>query len=198
MHIFVINCLMMEKFNLQSGKILSRVLFPDAYQVTDKQNSLESSTSHDAYAKVSEVLAAEYASSEVRFPKIFNDDKNYYKLVLATRKGLPYKSLKNAQTLMPFSSQEWADMLHISSRSLVRLRNEKKRLSRTQTEKLIEVSLLFDYGVDVFGSSEKFSKWLNRTNVALGGIEPKSLLDTNQGIKAVEVALSRIEHGVLA
>jgi len=132
------------------------------------------------------------------FPKIIDDDKNFFRLIDATRKGLPYKSLRNAQVIMPFSSQEWARMLHVSKRSIDRLKKERRKLSSTQSEKLIEVTLLYDYGVDVFGSAEKFTKWLDKNNIALGGVEPKSLLDTNLGIKAVKTELSRIEYGVLA
>lgn len=191
----------METYNLQPTRIASKVLAPALLSSLETPSASISSTTHEDNLKVSDVSAPPYtlgASTASSFPKILNDDKNYFTLVMATRNGLPYKSFENAQSLMPFSSQEWAEMLHISNRSLVRLKSDEKRLSRTQSEKLIEVTLLFDYGVDVFGSTEKFTQWLSRTNIALGGIVPKSLLDTNQGIKAVETALSRIEHGVLA
>lgn len=191
----------METYNLQPTRIALKVLAPALLSSLKSHSGEVSSTTDEAHPKVSEVAEPPYAleaSTASSFPKILNDDKNYFTLVMATRNGLPYKSFENAQNLMPFSSQEWAEMLHISNRSLVRLKSDKKHLSRTQSEKLIEVTLLFDYGVDVFGSTEKFTQWLSRTNIALGGIVPKSLLDTNQGIKAVETALSRIEHGVLA
>lgn len=191
----------MEKYSLEHNSIASKVLAPALLLGSESNSPSVSLATNEANPKVSEVAAPPYtleASTASSFPKILNDDKNYFTLVMATRNGLPYKSFENAQSLMPFSSQEWAEMLHISNRSLVRLKSDKKHLSRTQSEKLIEVTLLFDYGVDVFGSTEKFTKWLSRTNIALGGIVPKSLLDTNQGIKAVETALSRIEHGILA
>ena len=100
--------------------------------------------------------------------------------------------------MMPFTLDDWSQMLHISKRSIDRLKKEKRRLNTTQTEKLIEITMLYDYGVEVFGSFDKFSTWLTRNNTGLGGITPKSLLDTNIGIKAVKTTLSRIEYGVLA
>lgn len=130
--------------------------------------------------------------------RILDDDRSFIKLVNATRKGLPYKSLRNAQNIMPFSIQEWAEILHVSTRSIDRLKKDRKKLNSSLSEKLIEVTLLYDYGVDVFRASDKFSKWLNRPNIALGSVEPKSLLDTNQGINAVKSELSKIEYGVLA
>jgi putative toxin-antitoxin system antitoxin component (TIGR02293 family) len=177
---------------MERGEILARVVFTGGIEVRD---SVSRTTIDDNESPV--YYVAEDATQKI-YPKILDDDRNFHQLIKATRNGLPYKSLKTAQGIMPFSNQEWAQMLHISTRSIDRLKNENKKLSTTQSDKLIEVTLLYDYGVDVFGSSEKFSQWLNRTNIALGGVTPKSLLDTNQGINAVKSALSRIEYGVLS
>lgn len=177
---------------MERGEILARVVFTGGIEVRD---SASRTTIDDNESPV--YYVAEDGIQKT-YPKILDDDRNFHKLIKATRNGLPYKSLKTAQGIMPFSNQEWAQMLHISTRSIDRLKNENKKLSITQSDKLIEVTLLYDYGVDVFGSSEKFSQWLNRTNIALGGVTPKSLLDTNQGINAVKSALSRIEYGVLS
>ena len=185
-----------EDSKLSRGEIIAKVIFP-------YQSGWNSNETIDKITDVKGVNEPAYYTTfdretEQLFPKIIDDDKNFYRLIDATRNGLPYKSLQTAKVIMPFSSQEWARMLHISKRSIDRLKKEKRKLSTTQSEKLIEVTLLYDYGVDVFGSSEKFTKWLDRSNLALGGVAPKSLLDTNQGIKAVKTELSRIEYGVLA
>ena len=163
------------------GEISYFVLFPNE---TTPKNSINSS-------HVSDVGA-------LYFSKILDDDNSVLKLITATRRGLPFKSLERALHIMSFTLQEWAKFLHISTRSIDRLKKEKKKLNPSQSEKLIDITLLYDYGVDVFGSSEKFSKWLCRPSIALGGVEPKSLLDTNQGILAIKSELSKIEYGVLA
>lgn len=179
---------------MERGEILARVVFTGGIEVRD--SAITGATTIDD--NESPVYYVAEDGIQKTYPKILDDDRNFHQLIKATRNGLPYKSLKTAQGIMPFSNQEWAQMLHISTRSIDRLKNENKKLSTTQSDKLIEVTLLYDYGVDVFGSSEKFSQWLNRTNIALGGVTPKSLLDTNQGINAVKSALSRIEYGVLS
>lgn len=184
---------------LERGALIIKILFPDGFEDTHVEESVSDSDS--VSEKLVSDMPTEYVSKDlgkIHTPKIIDDDRNFYRLISATRNGLPYKSFKNAQDFMPFSTQEWADILHISIRSIDRLKKERKKLSSSQSEKLIEITLLYDYGMDVFGSSEKFSMWLNRVNMALGGVKPKSLLDTNQGIKAIETVLSRIEYGVLA
>ncbi len=167
---------------------------------TKNINKIKDYQQHDISKQVflGEVLAVYGIKSQQRTPKILDDDKNFFHLVAASREGLPYQSFHNAQITMPFTLDEWSQMLHISKRSIDRLKKEKRRLNPTQTEKLIEITMLFDYGVDVFGSFDKFSTWLTRSNTGLGGVTPKSLLDTNLGIKAIHTTLSRIEYGVLA
>jgi len=130
------------------------------------------------------------------FPMFLEGNWNSIKLVQAARNGLTYESLRYAQEIMPFSIKEWASILHVSVRTLDRLKKDGSKLNLSLSDKLIQIALLFDYGTDVFGTLEKFSKWLGRTNIALGAIEPKLLLDTNQGIIAIRTSLSRIEHGI--
>lgn len=50
--------------------------------------------------------------------------------------------------------------------------------------------------VEVLGTSEKSLRWLNAPIRSLGDQTPTSLLGTPEGIKRVEDALGRIEHGV--
>lgn len=48
---------------------------------------------------------------------------------------------------------------------------------------------------ETFGR-EKALKWLHRPTAALGGETPLSLLDTNDGARAVETLIGRIGHGI--
>jgi putative toxin-antitoxin system antitoxin component (TIGR02293 family) len=98
----------------------------------------------------------------------------------------------------PFSLSEWASYLQVSERTLHRNQKEKKPFQPVQSERIIELFMLYQYGTEVFGDKGNFDKWLNARSVALGGIAPKELLDTKFGISMVKDALTRIEHGILA
>ncbi|NCT17049.1 MAG: DUF2384 domain-containing protein [Flavobacteriia bacterium] len=149
----------------------------------------------DTLHRVAEVAPA-YATS----PSFLSIEgvQSPFQLIKVIRLGLSYTRFIKAQALLPFSQQEWALMLQVSTRTLERIKKEKLTLTPSQSEKLVEVTLLFDYGLQVFGSFDTFSTWLGRPNTALGGIVPKSLLDTSQGMKAVEATLARISYGVFA
>ena len=120
------------------------------------------------------------------------------KLVHVSREGLSYKKFAIAATAFQFTKQELSKILHISDRTLERIHKEKKRLSTPQTERILELSLLFEHGWECFGNRDNFRQWLDNPYIPYEGVTPLSLLDTTQGIDLVHNALGRIQHGVLA
>ncbi len=121
-----------------------------------------------------------------------------YSIISRIKKGLSFKAFLNFVKNSPFNISEWASFLHLSERTMQRYKKENKTFDSLYTEKILEVSLLNQYGIDVFGSQEKFNAWLNTKNIALGGIVPKTLLDNTFGIQIIKDELTRIEHGVFA
>ena len=54
---------------------------------------------------------------------------------------------------------------------------------------------LIKHGVQVFGSSDTFSKWLHQENFHLDGKKPANFLNTISGIKFIDDQISGIEFG---
>lgn len=86
-------------------------------------------------------------------------------------------------------------VLAIPLRTLTR-RKAERRLRPEESDRLVRLARILAQAVDVLGSTEKASQWLQRPNRALGGETPLSLLDTDLGSRQVEEVLGRIEHGV--
>ncbi len=126
------------------------------------------------------------------------DDKGVLRLIHASRTGVAYTLFKSIINHSPFTIKEWANYLHISERTMQRYTKEKKVFDPIQSEKILEVTLVYKFGIEVFEKKENFDIWLNTNNVALGNIKPKSLLDTTFGISLLKDELTRIEHGILA
>lgn len=120
------------------------------------------------------------------------------KLVHVSREGLSYTKFLIALGAFQFTKQQLSAMLHISDRTLERIHKENKRLSTPQTERILELSVLFEHGWSCFGDKLSFRKWLDDSYIPYGGVTPLSLLDTTQGIDLVHKALGRIAHGILA
>lgn len=79
-----------------------------------------------------------------------------------------------------------------------RYKKENKTFDPIYSEKILEITMLFNYGKEVFGDEDNFNTWLQTKSIALGGRAPKELLSNTFGIRLVKDELARIEHGVLA
>lgn len=126
------------------------------------------------------------------------DDKDVLSLIEAVRQGVKFNAFFNFANKGPFSINEWSAFLHLSERTMQRYKREKKTFDALQSEKILEIALLYKKGTEVFGTGEKFNNWLTTQNVALGNVKPKDLFDSSFGINLLKDELGRIEYGVLA
>jgi len=119
-------------------------------------------------------------------------------LIHRVRGGISFPLFFKIAELIPFTWSEWSSFLHLSERSLQRYKKDRKSFDALQSEKIIEISSVYQRGIEVFGSRPKFDAWLSTPCVALGGPAPKSFLDSTFGIRLIRDELGRIEHGILA
>ena len=126
------------------------------------------------------------------------DDKNIIVIIKAVRDGVTFATFYSLAKKTPFSLNEWSAFLNMSMRTMQRHKSEKKVFDPIYSEKIFQISLLYNLGIEVFGYKQNFNAWLETQNVALGGIKPKELLDNSFGIGLLKDELTRIEHGVLA
>jgi putative toxin-antitoxin system antitoxin component (TIGR02293 family) len=126
------------------------------------------------------------------------DDNTVLSIMHMIRGGISYFQFDKVSKKIPFTLSEWSNMLHISERTIQRYQSENKSFEPLQSEKITQLTMLCNYGMQVFGSSDVFFKWLNEPSIALGGAAPKSFLDNSFGIDYIKNELGRIEHGVLA
>lgn len=126
------------------------------------------------------------------------DDDNIFFLIKSIRNGINYSFFNNVFHSSPFSFNEWSHYLNLSERTLQRYKKENKPFQASSAERILEIMLLYKYGLVVFEDKDNFDGWLDSKSIALGGTKPKDLLDTTFGISLLRDELTRIEHGVLA
>ena len=119
-------------------------------------------------------------------------------LIYIIREGVPYSFFNLIQDYTPFSENDWANFLDISTKSLNRYKQTSKQFKPTQSEKIIEMAEVTNVGLDVFGDMDKFKLWLDTPNFSLGSLKPIELLNDSYGKEMVIGELTRINHGILA
>jgi len=119
-------------------------------------------------------------------------------IIIAIRAGIPYSLFDLIQDYTPFTDQDWAKFLDISTKSLHRYKMTSSYLFKSiHSEKIIEVAEVTKIGLDVFGNMDKFKLWLNTPNFALGRLKPIDLLKDSYGKELVISELISINHGIL-
>ena len=126
------------------------------------------------------------------------DDRGVLSIIDSINKGISFASFERIIKKYSFTLQNWADFLHISNKTLSRYQKESKTFDALQSERILQIEILYSKGEVVFGDRENFTKWLETNNLALGDILPLDLLKTSFGIQLLIDELIRIEHGVLA
>lgn len=126
------------------------------------------------------------------------DDNNTIALIRLIRNGIGFLAFEKFAEKFQYSLSEWSGFLHISERSMQRYKKEKRAFDPLQSEKIVQIAMLFKMGEEVFGSKEKFRLWLETENLALGKVKPRSLIDSTFGIGMVKDELGRIEYGILS
>ena len=120
-----------------------------------------------------------------------------FDILKTSRQGLPKHSLMALAKKISLTLQEFANIMHISERTLQRY--EDSTIIKTEyAEKAIELARLYTRGEEVFGSLDKFKTWMKTPLHVFKGEAPVSLLDTSIGFDMVFKELGRIEYGIFA
>jgi putative toxin-antitoxin system antitoxin component (TIGR02293 family) len=111
------------------------------------------------------------------------------------RRGLPYRSFEALAEALDLPASQLAGLVGASLRTLAR-RKSARRLSSIESDRLYRVAHIALLASQVLGSLDKAREWLKRSNRALSGESPISLLDTAVGERNVEETLLRIHYGI--
>ena len=113
-------------------------------------------------------------------------------------KELTYKDFKKVSDKVPFTKAEWADILHVSERTLQRYAKDNHAFAPINAERLMLIDKVIHQGKITFGNTDNFYNWLKRNPYMLEGNLSINSLSTYEGIQNVMIQLSRIQHGIFA
>ncbi len=113
------------------------------------------------------------------------------------RAGIKFKKLLNLGEIMALSLSDLARILNLSLRTIQRYDTDFV-LDADASSKIIQLSILQDKGLEVFGDQSAFNDWLRMPMRELDGGSPLEFLDTPFGYQILHQVLGRIEHGIFA
>ena len=119
--------------------------------------------------------------------------------VKVIRHGLPYESIEVLSTRTNLPVKRMLHLFGVPQTTYNKKKKDKDLLSGRDSEIILVLTELLDFGVVVFNNEEeKFQRWLKKPNIALGGVTPISLFDSLTGIQEVSNSLNRLEYGNMA
>jgi putative toxin-antitoxin system antitoxin component (TIGR02293 family) len=133
-----------------------------------------------------------------------SDNKTYVwtnkmERVAIIREGIPYNSIELISKRLNKPIKSMLSIIGLPQTTYNKKKSEHSLLDRRDSELVLLITELIDYGLEVFNNEEeKFQRWLKKPNLSLGGNLPESMLDTLTGINEVKFCLNRIEFGNLA
>ncbi|HZW70908.1 MAG TPA: antitoxin Xre-like helix-turn-helix domain-containing protein [Hanamia sp.] len=140
-----------------------------------------------------------YKNTAIKSVKAEEPEAVYYQSQpIKISRDISFSDFKKMASKVDFTQKEWADILHISERTLQRYAHNDGSFSSGTVDRLYQINKVFQRGKEVFGSYQKFNLWLRDNPYMLEGRLSLHSLASIEGINNVLTQLGRIEHGIFA
>ncbi len=107
-----------------------------------------------------------------------------------------YKKLKKIIDLVPFTQAEWANMLHLSERTLQRYAKNNSSFEGIYTDRILLLQQMITLGLETFTNAAAFYQWLKTEKKILGQTIGFTSLYSERGIQEIIDQINRIQYGV--
>lgn len=115
----------------------------------------------------------------------------------AVKSGLPASFLDDAINKVGVTRAELLAGVGISSSTAARVKQQRKRFSLEDSERLARLARLWHDAFIVYESDEDTQDWLTSPVPSAGGV-PLSMLATQEGFERAERSIMQLAYGVLA
>lgn len=116
-------------------------------------------------------------------------------LIAAVKAGLDVRVFTSLAGRLGVSEAHLARLAGIAPTTLGR-RKRAGTLAPDESERVLRLAALLEHATRAFDDQADAAQWLRNANIALGGVSPLDLADTEFGAREVDDLLGRLEHGV--
>lgn len=103
--------------------------------------------------------------------------------------------LRAIKDLTSLNDEKISDWLDISVKTFRSYKKPNSIIKARIKEHAVMTLSLIKHGIEVFGTKESFSKWLEKENFFFDKKAPIEFMDTYSGIKFIDDRLTGIEYG---
>jgi len=138
-----------------------------------------------------------YSQGKVKLSKVEEPETGYLPMKKpVTVADYTYKKLKKVADLVPFTQSEWANMIHLSERTLQRYAKSNSSFEGIYTDRILLLQEMIELGLETFTDAVAFYSWLKKEKLVLGQSLNFESLYSDRGIQEVIDQISRIQYGV--
>lgn len=124
-------------------------------------------------------------------------DYKAYVPVVATI-NFTWKHFEKICARIGFTQREWAQMLHLSDRTLQRYAKDSRPFEGIYVDRILHLDELVQEGLKTFQSPDALLQWLKAPKTIMGQRLAFDALLHRQGIDALIHQIGRIRHGIVA
>ena len=157
------------------GKVITKTKFPDDLLV---------------YINKGEQSSIAFKKSGTPVHEISFDEK-----LNIIQNGFSKEQLLELKERYGISLETMAKILDIADRS-IQNKSLDFRFTGNVAEKILGLSDIYSYGMEVFEERDKFRKWIDTPNPVLANKRPLELFLTQLGMQQVKQELARIDYGI--
>lgn len=107
-----------------------------------------------------------------------------------------YNKFAKIAATIPFTQKEWANILHLSDRTLQRYAQSNTAFEGIYVDRILHIQQLLELGLKTFVSADAFYQWLKKDKNVMGQLINFQSLYTTQGIQETINQVGRIFYNV--
>jgi len=107
-----------------------------------------------------------------------------------------YNKFEKIAATVPFTQKEWANILHLSDRTLQRYAVSNTAFEGIYVDRILHIQQLLELGLKTFVSADAFYAWLKKDKNVMGQLLNFQSLYTTQGIQETINQVGRILYNV--
>lgn len=132
------------------------------------------------------------------FSRYDKSTRDLLTIVVEAQKGVNAKAFFDVVSISGINRNKLAGLMNVSLKTLLRYKQQNKKLSATKSERVLKLIALYKKGNEIFGDTLSFRRWLDKPAYGLGNMTPIDLMHTSGGIDLIQEELLRIEFGDVA